>query len=66
MIQSILSPAELLKVGFRIGEQSNYFQLRSYVTVGTAEFALYSLLHREGSVGGTALVRVVARSYGTE
>jgi general secretion pathway protein K len=66
IISSILSPAELLKVGFRIGEQSNYFQLRSYVSVGTAEFALYSLLHREGSVGGGSLVRVVARSYGTE
>jgi general secretion pathway protein K len=66
VISSILSPVELQKVGFRIGEQSDYFQLRSYVSIGTAEFALYSLLHREGSGAGGALVRVVARSYGTE
>jgi len=66
VISGILSPAELQQVGFRIGEQSDYFLLRSYVSIGTAEFALYSLLHREASGPSGALVRVVSRSYGTE
>jgi general secretion pathway protein K len=66
VLSSVLSPAELQLVGFRIGMQSDYFQLRSYVSVGTTQFALYSLLHRESSGAAGALVRVVSRSYGTE
>lgn len=40
-------------------EHSSYFRLTSYVTIGTAEFNLYSLLFQEG----TGQVRPILRSY---
>jgi general secretion pathway protein K len=43
-------------------ERSSWFWLESWVTVGTAQFALYSLLQREGS----NQVRAIARSVGSE
>jgi general secretion pathway protein K len=39
-------------------EKSDYFRLRSIVSIGTSEFTLYSLLQRE-----SGRVRVVMRSY---
>lgn len=45
----------------RIGEQSTYFRLHTWVTIGTTRFALYSLMERQGSQ-----VRVVNRTFGTE
>jgi len=44
-----------------IAEKSDYFRLRAFVTIGTTEFSLYSLLHREAG-----LVRPVMRSFGPE
>lgn len=41
-----------------LAEQSEYFRLTSVVSIGTAQFVLYSLLHRE-----QGRVRVVMRSY---
>jgi general secretion pathway protein K len=41
-----------------LAEKSEYFRLRSIVSIGTSEFALYSLLHRENG-----RVKVVMRSY---
>ncbi len=38
---------------------SNYFTLTSYVTIGTTQFALYSLLHQEGDLR----VRPIQRSF---
>jgi len=35
------------KVSARVSETSNYFRLTSIVTIGSAEFALYSLLERD-------------------
>ena len=46
----------------RIGEKSSYFRLHSWVSIGTARFALYSLLYRDGS----GQVRPVLRTLGTE
>lgn len=46
----------------RVDDGSRYFQLRSWVRIGAAEFALYSLMYRDGD-GNT---RPVARSFGTE
>ncbi|HUG73083.1 MAG TPA: type II secretion system minor pseudopilin GspK [Steroidobacteraceae bacterium] len=43
-------------------ERSSWFWLESWVTVGTAQFALYSLLQRDGS----NQVRAIARSLGSE
>jgi general secretion pathway protein K len=41
------------------GENSNYFKLTSYVTIGTTEFNLYSLLFQDP----TGSVRPLLRSY---
>jgi general secretion pathway protein K len=41
-----------------LAESSSFFRLRSIVSIGTSEFTLYSLLHRED-----ARVKVVMRSY---
>jgi general secretion pathway protein K len=46
----------------RIAEQSSYFQLRSWVRIGTTRVALYSLMYRDGS----GQVRAIARTFGTE
>ena len=50
------------RLSARIGERSDYFQLRTWVRIGVAEFALYSLMYRDGN--GQA--RPVMRSFGTE
>lgn len=46
-----------------VAETSTWFSLRSFVSIGTAEFALYSLLHYENAPGGAPLVRVVQRTF---
>ena len=46
----------------RIGETSRYFRLQSLVSIGTARFALYSLLQRDAD----GQVRAVLRTLGTE
>jgi general secretion pathway protein K len=39
--------------------KSNYFRLTSYITIGTTEFNLYSLLYQDG----TGQTRALLRSY---
>jgi general secretion pathway protein K len=46
----------------RIGTGSNYFRLRTFITIGTARFSLYSLLYVDG--GGQ--IRPIIRTFGTE
>jgi general secretion pathway protein K len=43
-------------------EKTEWLRLHTWVRIGTAEFALYSLMYRDGS----NQVRPVARSFGTE
>ena len=43
-------------------ESSNYFRATVWVTIGTTQFTLYSLLAR----GGTGSIRPVLRSFGSE
>jgi len=43
-------------------ERTNWFRLETWVTIGTAQFALYSLMQR----GNTGQVQTVARSLGSE
>ena len=50
---------EMLK---HAAEKTQYFQLRTWLRIGFAEFALYSLMYRD--VNGQA--RPVARTFGTE
>lgn len=49
------------KVPNRIAETSDYFALRAFITIGTSEFSLYSLLFRE-----PGQVRPVMRNFGAE
>ncbi len=46
----------------RIGVNSSYFRLRTYITIGTARFSLYSLMYLDG--GGQ--IRPILRTFGTE
>ena len=46
----------------RLTDRTEYFQLRSYVTIGTTRITLYSLIHRDS--GGQ--IRPISRSFGTE
>jgi general secretion pathway protein K len=53
-----------LSVALAWGETSDYYQLRTIATIGTSQFALYSLLHHEGSsAAGAPRVRVVTRAF---
>jgi general secretion pathway protein K len=45
-----------------IGTTSSYFRLRSFITIGSAHFTLYSLLYRDAN-GHT---RAILRTFGTE
>jgi len=56
-----LSEADRQIVGARIEETSKYFRLTSIVTVGNTQFALYSLLYRNGGQ-----VRPIMRSFSSD
>lgn len=56
------SQKEELINGKVIGEDSSYFRANIWVTIGTTQFTLYSLLYR---ANGTNLVRPILRSFGT-
>jgi general secretion pathway protein K len=45
-----------------IDERSSYFRLHTWLSIGTAEFALYSLMYRDGA----GRVRPILRTMGTE
>jgi general secretion pathway protein K len=60
-LQGTLGQAEYDKVKNSLAETSSYFGATVWVTIGTTEFTLYSLLAR----GGTGPVRPVLRSFGT-
>jgi general secretion pathway protein K len=67
VFESYLPADELARVNASIGiaETSEYFQLRSLVTIGTTELALYSLLRRESppNPGNAPKIRVMARGF---
>ncbi|MBV8306524.1 MAG: hypothetical protein JO274_03500, partial [Gammaproteobacteria bacterium] len=45
--------------GNNFGQSSVYFRLTSFITIGSAEFNLYSLLYRDA----TGAVRPIQRSF---
>lgn len=55
-----LTQAEQQKLAPVIGQTSDYFRASIWVTIGTTQFTLYSLLKRDGN-----LVRPILRSFGT-
>jgi len=60
-LQATLGQADYDKVKNSLAETSSYFGATVWVTIGTTEFTLYSLLARSG----TGPVRPVLRSFGT-
>ncbi len=60
-LQGTLGQAEYDKVKKSLAESSSYFGATVWVTIGTTEFTLYSLLAR----GGGGQVRPILRSFGT-
>ncbi len=61
-LRAAFGDAEYEKVKDTIGESSNFFGATVWVTIGTTDFTLYSLLVR----GQGGLVRPQLRSFGTE
>jgi len=49
-------------VGRHIGTDSQYFRLRTWITIGTTRFTLYSLLNQDAS----GQIRPILRTFGTE
>jgi len=47
-----------------LGSTTQYFRLRSFITIGTARFTLYSLLYSDSS--GSGQFRPILRTFGTE
>lgn len=60
-LQATLGQADYDKIKNSLAETSSYFGATVWVSIGTTEFTLYSLLAR----GGGGLVRPVLRSFGT-
>jgi general secretion pathway protein K len=61
-LQAAMSAQQWAKVEKYTADRSQFFRLRSYVTIGTTRFTLYSLINRDQ--GGQ--IRTVLRSFGTE
>jgi general secretion pathway protein K len=61
-MKGAMGQAAFDKVRTSLAETTSYFGATVWVTIGTTEFTLYSLLAR----GGTGPVRPVLRSFGTE
>ncbi|MFO1503036.1 MAG: type II secretion system minor pseudopilin GspK [Steroidobacteraceae bacterium] len=50
------------QIAGHIDERSSYFRLQTWLSIGTAQFALYSLMYRDGA----GKVRPILRTMGTE
>jgi general secretion pathway protein K len=61
-LRGTLGDAPFNKIKNSLSESSNYFRATVWVTIGTTEFTLYSLLAR----GGTGTVRPALRSFGSD
>lgn len=59
---AVLTPSQKQAVQAQISNSSNYFRLRSWITIGTTRFTLYSLIEQDA--GGQ--IRVLLRTFGTE
>ena len=57
-----VSAKQMTALQKRVGTGSSYFRLRTFITIGTARFSLYSLLY----VNGGGQIRPIIRTFGTE
>ncbi|MGE0581684.1 MAG: type II secretion system minor pseudopilin GspK [Steroidobacteraceae bacterium] len=60
-LQAKVRPDLWVTLQYQVSDKSEYFRLRSFVGIGTTEFALYSLLKREATGA-----RPILRTYGTD
>ena len=60
--QSSMSSQQQNLAAGRLGQTTSYFRLRTFITIGTARFTLYSLLQRDGA----SQIHVLLRTFGTE
>ena len=61
-LRGALGDEEFNKVDDSLTESSNYFRANVWVTIGTTQFTLYSLLYR----GSQGPVKAILRSFGSE
>lgn len=61
-LKPVLGEARFNELQERLSERSSYFQATVWVTIGTTQFTLYSLLYRTNNGG---FVRPVLRSFGS-
>lgn len=61
-LQTSLGATQFDQVKSLLGQNSNFFRLHSWITIGSTQFTLYSLLQRKG--GGST--RPILRTFGTE
>jgi general secretion pathway protein K len=59
---ALMSDAQYAAVQRYVGETSSYFRLRSWISIGTTRFTLYSLLQRDAS----GQIRPILRTFGTD
>ena len=59
--RNVVGPKDLAAINGRYGQTSQFFRLRTRITLGTTEFTLYSLLQR----GSGGKVTPLLRSFGT-
>lgn len=62
-LQTALGEKSFQTISANVGMSSDYFRLRSWVTIGSTQFTLYSLMYRSDSGGST---RPILRTFGTE
>jgi general secretion pathway protein K len=60
--EAAMTPAQFSAISRYVAESSGYFRLRSWITIGTTRFTLYSLLQRDA--GGQ--IRPILRTFGTD
>ncbi|HVO48053.1 MAG TPA: hypothetical protein VMT29_17160, partial [Steroidobacteraceae bacterium] len=61
--KAAVTPGDYEKVSGQITTRSSYFRLSSLVTIGTAEFNLYSLLYQDDNA---SLVRPILRTFSAD
>jgi general secretion pathway protein K len=59
--RNVVGPKNLAAINGRYGQTSQFFRLRTRITLGTTEFTLYSLLQR----GNGGKITPLLRSFGT-
>ena len=57
-----MTEEQFQKIASRVSDNSRFFRLRSWITIGTTRFTLYSLINRDD--GGQ--IRPILRTFGTE